>query len=941
MEPIAKAIRNLLPADRVRDSLIDRLSYASDAGFYQLVPQVIVLPVSVEEVKQLFALSQQHKVPLVFRAGGTSLSGQSITDGILVDLAQHWRGITVKEDAVVVQPGITGGMVNHFLKKQGRKIGPDPASIHAAMMGGILSNNASGMCCGVAHNSYHTVQHLHFVLPDGSDYRTDKADDYGRFLQEQPILVRVLLHCKQQLLADPQLHDRIRRKYRMKNTIGYSLNALLDYEHPLDIFSHLLVGAEGTLAFIAEARLMTLPDKPFKAAAMLYFPDIRSACSSIEMLKESGAEALELMDYASLQSVKHLPGLPDYFQHLPEGSAAMLCEYQASSAETLQQFTDRAGQLIQTLPLLHEAVFETVEKKRMFYWKLRKGMFPSVGAMRKRGTTVILEDVAVAVHLLADAVTDLQLLFKKYDYEEAIIFGHAKDGNIHFVITQLLDSEEEIKRYDQFMQEVVGLIVGKYDGALKAEHGTGRNMAPFVETEWGGAAYDMMRQIKIAADPMGLLNPGVIINADKEAHLKNLKDLPQVEAEVDKCIECGFCEPSCPSRDLTMTPRRRIVARRALQRLKATGDHTLAKQLVGQFNYDGLATCATDGLCATDCPVSINTGELVKRLRRERHTIWQNRIANFMARHYGAVEVFARLGIGSLSAINKLGGMKIVNRLSMFLHQHFSFMPKWMNAVNRVKDWKGKQVQKPDAIYFSACINRVMQAGEKSLQQTMFELAAKAGLNLHAPANVGGHCCGQPFSSKGFAEAGNFLQAKLIDALYQWSDGGAVPVVCDFTSCTYTLLSNTANLDAESRQKFSKLRWIDSISFIDSMLMPKLQVRAKKDHVAIHPTCAAIKMDLAESLERIAKVAAVQVTRPAYGGCCGMAGDRGFLVPALSASATMLGLNELKEKQVQVGYSSASTCQMAIAENSGIAFNHIAALLNEVCEPAETYGSPA
>ncbi|MCU0335835.1 MAG: FAD-binding oxidoreductase, partial [Chitinophagaceae bacterium] len=437
-------------------------------------------------------------------------------------------------------------------------------------------------------------------MPDGQLYDTARPDDYARFLQQQPALCHTLLSCRQALHSNTALHDKIRRKYRTKNTVGYSLNALLDYTHPLDIFAHLLIGAEGTLAFIAEATLLAIPDKPCKAAAMLYFPGIYEACSAIVPLKATGVEALELMDRASLRSVEHLPGLPAFFKDLPEGTAALLCEYQATDDENLQQLLAAATPLLATLPLLQPAAFTSVEKERSFYWKLRKGMFPSVGAVRQRGTTVILEDISVPVDRLADALLDLQALFTKYHYHNAIIFGHAKDGNIHFVITQLLDTAAEIQRYDHFMREVVALVLEKYDGALKGEHGTGRNMAPFVEAEWGGEAYAIMQQIKQATDPAGLLNPGVIINKSAQAHIEHLKDLPQVEEEVDKCIECGFCEINCPSRDLSMTPRRRIVARRALQRFRRQGDVQSERQLLAEYQYEALDTCATDGLCATD-----------------------------------------------------------------------------------------------------------------------------------------------------------------------------------------------------------------------------------------------------------------------------------------------------------------------------------------------------
>ncbi len=201
----------ILPGNRIRTRYIDLVSFASDAGFYYLMPKAIVQPLDEREIILLFMFSHEYKIPLVFRAGGTSLSGQSITDGILVDLSQYWKKIQIEADGelVRVQPGITGAMVNSFLKKHRRKIGPDPSSISAAMMGGILSNNASGMCCGVKLNSYHTTKYIRFILPDGKTFSTEKPEDFIRFETQCRELYNTLTEIRQQIISNPLLFERI------------------------------------------------------------------------------------------------------------------------------------------------------------------------------------------------------------------------------------------------------------------------------------------------------------------------------------------------------------------------------------------------------------------------------------------------------------------------------------------------------------------------------------------------------------------------------------------------------------------------------------------------------------------------------------------------------------------------------------------------------------
>ncbi|MFT4024455.1 MAG: FAD-linked oxidase C-terminal domain-containing protein [Flavihumibacter sp.] len=661
------------------------ITYASDAGFYQLIPKAVVQPVNEDEVKQLFTLSHQYNIPLVFRAGGTSLSGQCITDGILIDLSKFWNKLAIEERAarVRVQPGITGAMVNTYLKKHACKIGPDPSSISAAMMGGILSNNASGMCCGVRYNSYHTTRHIRFMLVSGKQYSTESPGDYTRFTEENPSLAGCLLAVKAEIENDPALYQRIRHKYQTKNTVGYSLNALIDYTHPLDIFAHLLIGGEGTLGFIAEAVLQTIPDFPCKATAMLYFADVFAACKAIEPLIAAGAEMVELMDRPSLRAVEDLPGMDPALKTLPPSAAALLIEFQEADPETLHRRVDQFLSGTEQYALLNPPVFTTDPAERELLWKMRKGMFPSVGAVRASGTTVILEDIAVPLPHLGDAVLDLQALFTRFGYENAIIFGHAKDGNLHFVVTQDFDAPGEVDRYDRFLREVVELVLKKYDGALKAEHGTGRNMAPFVETEWGGKAYEIMRRIKLAADPGNLLNPGVIIAPHADQHVRDLKPLPTVEKEVDICTECGFCEHRCPSRDLTLTPRRRIVVRRALAQYRKTNDKANYEKLLDEYQYDGLDTCAVDGLCGAACPVGINTGDLVKRLRREQHSATANKMALYAARHFGFLESAVRWGLAAGHWMNRLSGNRLMPALTKGMRKIIPAFPLWTNQLGR------------------------------------------------------------------------------------------------------------------------------------------------------------------------------------------------------------------------------------------------------------------
>jgi D-lactate dehydrogenase len=940
--PLRDALVGITSPDRVLDRPVDLVAYASDASFYRLIPKAVVFARNTDEVRALFQLSRARKLPMTFRAAGTSLSGQAVTDGILVEVARHWRAIQVLDGGARIKlgPGVIGAHVNHALRPFRAKMGPDPASINTCTVGGILSNNSSGMCCGVVQNAFHTLESLTFVLPSGNVFNTAEPDADDQFRTLEPALAQGLLQLKAELEGNPALAGRIRAKYRMKNTTGYSLNAFLDFERPIDIFSHLLVGSEGTLAFIAEAVLRSVPDLPVKVTGFLLFPNLHAACAAIPTLRDAGAAALELLDRASLRSVEGQEGIPSAIKTLPEGAAALLTEFQGADEAVRLELEQVALKATEALPLLEPARFTHDPAEQALYWKIRSGTFPSVGAVRKRGTTVIIEDVAFPVARLADAATDLIRLFKKHGYDEAIIFGHAKDGNLHFVITQSFNDQTAIDRYTAFIDEVVELVVKQYDGALKAEHGTGRNMAPFVEAEWGPEAKAIMVRLKALVDPEHLLNPGVILNPDPKCHLADLKPMPGVEEEVDKCIECGYCEPKCPSRELTLSPRQRIVVRREIARLAQTHENPeWLHALEASFPYMAVETCAVDGLCATACPVGIDTGQLTKRFRRVSHSRLAQRIALGLARNFAALEPAVRLALRSGHLAQTCFGPRALPAFTRllknvgFAHQWSPEMPKAAKA--RLPETTFKSAK---AIYFPACISRTMghlpgEPSELSLAEAFVRVAQRANVPLCIPSDVEGTCCGVPFSSKGYDAAHRFMANRTIERFWKWSGEGQLPVVVDTSPCTYGLLTCRSYLTPDNQRRFDRLKILDGVAFTHDELLPRLTVLRKVGSVALHPVCSVTKMSLVAKLEGVAKACAERVVIPRDAGCCGFAGDRGFSHPELTASATHHEAAEVRMEAFDGHFSSSRTCEVGMTRATGEIYRSIVYLLESATRP--------
>jgi D-lactate dehydrogenase len=967
-------LSQIIHPSRVLTSHLHRIAYANDASYFRLVPQAVVQPNSISEIRSLFKFTQRNKIPMTFRAAGTSLSGQAVTDGILVDISKHWGKYSVEDNGKLIrfQPGIVGGFINNVLKGYGRRIGPDPASIDACMMGGILANNSSGMCCGVIENSYHTIHSMTIVFPNGFLLDTAASNANQIFENEQTHIANGLLELKKRITDSPlpmgeglgvrekgeSLPQRIRRRYQMKNTNGYLLNSFLDFDTPLDMLTHIMIGSEGTLGFITEAVLHTLPDYPRRYTGQLYFRNLQDAASAIALIKESGARAVEIMDRAALRSVENNTGVPSILRQLPEGATAILVEYQAPDMESIVGFKKEAEQVARKIRLLHDPEFTDDPIAQASLWKTRKGIIPSIGGMRAPGTICINEDVVFPIHHLAEAVTDLQHLFADFGYHDGAVFGHAKDGNLHFLINQAFNTEADVAHFDGFVRATVKLVSGKYDGALKAEHGTGRNMAPFVETEWGVEAYAIMRDLKSLFDPDHMLNPGVMINADPQAHVNHLKTMSLVAPEVDKCIECGFCESKCPSRRLTLTPRHRIVVQRELarQRLADSGSNVF-DSVINDFSYAGIDTCAVDGLCATACPVNINTGDLTRRLRVQSISPRNEGIANWLAEHFAftesAIGVAIRLGHLAESIIGVKGITSIIQTAEKISRTK---LLKWNHHIpfpssNPASSSLTLRSARKEFIYFPTCISRQLGKPKhdsrlsnpeyRSLIETLVAISNRANINVIIPPNTIGTCCGMPFNSKGYISAYQASLHKIIVKFWEWSDHGKFPIVIDTTSCTHTLRTCKDDLSQDDKKVWEKLTILDSLDFLNDFVLSKLEIHPMDENVMLHPNCSARKLGLDSKMLAVAKQCSKTATVPLNLGCCAFAGDRGLLYPELTQSATEKESAEVNAREYGGYYSSNIPCEIGMSEATGRDYTSIVYLVERASRRKKEIASPA
>ena len=938
-------ISRFIPQDRIFTDELHRLAWGTDAGFYRLIPLIVVNSIDDDEVFEMIYLADRYNIPVTFRAAGTSLSGQSISDSVLIIAGKGWDHYELSPDheQIYLEPGIIGQRVNEILAPYGRKFAPDPASIKSAMVGGIVMNNASGMNCGTHANSDKMLLSVRIILPDGYYLNTASQESRENFEEDHPDFLRRICELRDQVRSNKELSARIRYKYSIKNVTGLNILPFLVYDDPFDIIAHLMVGSEGTLAFLSGVTMKTEYDYPHKASAMLYFSDIKEACRAVVAMKklvntdgEWIVKGAELLDWKSLASVNDPTG---------EGLTAVLTETKARTQEELNHNITVIEDTLKAFKTYIPVHFTDRPEEYSKYWAIRSGIFPSVGGTRPPGTTCLIEDVAFHIEDLPEATAELQQLIARHGYDDACIYGHALEGNYHFIINQSFSNEVEIKRYEALMNDIKELVVDKYDGSLKAEHGTGRNMAPFVKQEWGEEAFAIMKAVKQLFDPKGLFNPGVIFNDDPQCHIKHFKPLSplaigegsEVTRQIDRCIECGFCEVNCLSCGFTLSSRQRIVIQREISRLKKSGENKQLKETMSKlYQYPGNQTCAGDGLCATSCPMGINTGDLTHLLRQAElpsHSTGY-KAGKFAANHFAGIKNALRPVLSLANTTHSLLGTSRMTSITRKMHNVWG-LPQWTPAMPMsYKIHKKDNNKAPDAknkvVYFPSCINQTMGLAKNSpveqpLVNKMLSLLQKAGYEVIFPPKMEKLCCGTIWESKGMLDIADSKSAELEAALWEASEQGRYPVLCDQSPCLHRM-----------RATIQKMKLYEPAEFIYTFLRDKLEFTPTDRPVAVHITCSMRKMGLSNTLISLAGLCSTQVLVPEEVGCCGFAGDKGFTRPELNTYALRKLRPQLEKAGISIGYSNSRTCEIGLATNTGIPYVSIAYLVDQCTRPRET-----
>lgn len=927
-------VKKAIPEERVHTDELLVKAYSVDGSPFEPRAKAVVDVTTPGELQSLMRCSRAHKVSLTFRGAGTGVSGQTIAEDVTVRfVGDYWRHITVLDGGNFVRAGscAVGAEVNAALRPYKRFMASDPSSIGSAYIGGMAATNAAGLSCVVKKNTYHMMTDLHFTLMDGTTVDTANPDSVEKFRASHAGMLDELTALRERILANEDMASTIRRKFSIRNTAGYSLNAFTDFDDPVEILKHLIIGSEGTLAFIHDITLRTDKLRPLRATALVGFPTLDEAIKGVLLLEANcPMYAVEFLNSVSLNALMPVPDFPEYLRGLGGEACALLLETNGEDEAELEFHVQKVTEILGSLDMAAELRFERDPAVCEKLWNIRRSLFPILAGTRAPEEYAYSEDYCVPIKNLPQACNAFVTILNKYGFTKSGVHGHALHGNIHFSIPLQLNNDKELEKVGKVIDEVAEVVLS-LGGALKAEHGTGRAVAPFVRLEWGDDLYKVMQDLKKIIDPEGLLNRGVILNDNPNCHLEHLKYAGHVDKAIDVCVDCGFCEYVCASASIGLSSRQRIYTLRTIAGMRKSGDHERADRWMKVFKEKGRDICAADGLCATRCPLGIDTGAYMKRLRHKAFGSKGHAVARKVGTGFKVVGTVASTMLHAVSAAHKLMGHNLASKTGIVSR---ALTGMTIPDFREVHLTGGSAMPKPhmgskarSVVYYPSCAVRIMGYTDDAihknepLMEVALRLLEKAGYNVIMPTDSGNLCCGKAFETKGLFDEADAKSRELSDVLLGLSQNGRFPVLCDTSPC---LARMKKKLD-------SRLTLLEPVQFVLTHLADNLRFNKKERKIALHPTCSMREMGLVDIFREVAEMCVTETVIPEKIFCCGFSGDKGFSHPQLNAAA--LRTLEGQIQDCTEGYSTSRTCEIGLTLHGKKPYRNILYLIDECTEP--------
>lgn len=875
-----------------------RKIYATDASVYREYPAAVALPKDRTDIIRIVDFCKKHTLPIIPRATGTSLAGQCVGNGMVLDISKYMDRIieiNPKEKYVIVEPGVIRDELNRALKPHGLFFGPNTSTANRATLGGMLGNNSCGSTSIVYGSTRDHILEVEAILSDGSTYTFGKESasqrsDNAVISNVQDFLKSIHDSPMRKTIAEVYPDPRVKRR----NT-GYAIDYVMD---DLDAgywdMTKLLAGSEGTLAITTQMKVHVdvLPD-PEECMICIHFDDVLKSMQAIPDVMGSKPFACELMDKVVLDCTKgQATHSADRFFIEGDPQAVLMVSFVGKTKEEARNSCIQLREYL--IKQNHGYTYPIIEENIDRVWNLRKaglGLLANIPGDKK--AVACIEDTAVRIDDLYSYIKEFTQIMANYG-QEAVYYAHAGDGELH--LRPILDLKKKKDRQEFYdISKDVALLAKKYKGSMSGEHGDGRVRAPFIKLMYGAEVYDILRRLKHVFDPDQLFNPGKIIDPKDmledmrydEDHITpvydtiyNFSNVGGIVRMAEKCNGSGDCRKKhtaggtmCPSyhasasEDLT-TRARANVLREVLTREQSPFENEDLMEV--------LSLCLSCKGCTAECPSNVNMTMLKSEVLYQHYQKkGMPRSKRVMARLPDYLDRFEMLSpfISSVSGWSPIASMAkrffgVHPKRSLPAIARNPFKPRIDNRV-------GKKAQKL-VLY----IDEFTKWYDVNIGRDAVQLLEK--LDYEIIYYLGDS--GRSAFSLGDVGYGKDRALKNIHSLYDLCEAGGIPVVGIEPSTILSFRDEYLNLcdTAEDKQKANILKSIAQT--IEEFLYEEVekgsisQDQFKDDEVDVHLHGHCHQKALSDvqqsayllSLPARAKVSIIP------SGCCGMAGSFGY-----------------------------------------------------------------
>ena len=780
-------LKSNFQGDIFSDDLMRKI-YATDASVYKIMPLAVAIPKSIDDIKQLVVFANDNKISLIPRTAGTSLAGQCVGEGIVVDVSKHFTKIISLDETnktVTVQPGVVRDELNNYLKPFGLFFGPNTSTSNRCMIGGMVGNNSSGTTSikyGVTRDK---VLSLKTILSDGSEaeFKSLSKEDFQEKLKfntlEGKIYKTIYSELKPQIVQQQIINNFPRPEIHRRNT-GYAIDELIKsniFSDSDDAFNmcQLLSGSEGTLAFTTEI-VLQLDDIPASknAVVALHFESIKSCMKSVKQVMQHNLHTCEMIDNTILNLTKYNKTQQKNRKFIQgEPVAILMCELKADSEEALNIEVDKLLESVKNSNLSYAAHIlkgDDITKAM----ELRKAGLGLLGNMiGDKKAVACIEDTAVTLDDLDNFITEFTSLMKSHN-QEAVYYAHAGAGEIHLRPILNLKKQEDVSLFRKITTDVAHLVK-KYKGSISGEHGDGIVRAEFIPLMIGEENYKLLMRIKSAFDPNHIFNPGKIIDAlpmdknlryevdRKEPEITTVLDFSASEGilrEAEKCNGSGDCR-KLPEFGGTMCPSYRATRNEkdtTRARANALRDFLTSSDKVNRFNHSELKDvfdlCLSCKACASECPSSVD----VASLKAEFQYQYQNANGfSFKNKFFAKSTTFNKLGskfsrLSNLMFQNKIFASIVKNILDIHPKRSLPIFSKSFD--NFLKNFKNKRDTKKTVYLF---VDEFINYLESEIAIDTIELLSRLNYRIEYVKHLES---GRSYLSKGFLKEAKDLANK-------------------------------------------------------------------------------------------------------------------------------------------------------------------------------------